>query len=174
MGSGKKLLLIAGILTLLATFVFSWSTFTLGEIQYLYGVGGIYNVIDIFLNGTKYYRSHFRLPEWAIYIIAIVVIWLVASGFVQILGRKSRKLGIIGSIIPLLIGLIILLNVLGIPFTGGFIRILEVFGNTDAAIEGLFPIHIVLPGRVEAIGTYLLILSGILGIIGAKKNKSEY
>lgn len=172
--AGKKLLIIAGISALLATFIFSWSTFPFGEVHYIYGVGGIFNVIDIFTRGPKYYRTRFQLPEWAIYIIAIVVIWLVVSGFVQILGRKSRKLGIIGSIIPLLIGLIILLNVLGIPFTGGFIRILEVFGAADPVIEGLIPLHIVLPGRVEAIGTYLLILSGILGIIGAKKNKSEY
>lgn len=172
--AGKKLLIIAGILTLLATFVFSWSTFAFGEIHYLYGVGGIYNAIDIFTQGPKYYSSHLGLPEWAIYIIAIVVIWLIASGPIQIIGRKSRKAGIIGSIIPLIVGLIILLNVLGIPFTGGLIRIFQVFGNTDAAIEGLFPIHIVLPGRVEAFGLYLLLAGGILGIIGAKKNKSEY
>ena len=171
--SGKKLLTIAGILTLLATFLFSWSTFRFGEIQYMYGVGGIYNVIDIFTIGTKFYRRHLRLPEWAIYIIAIIVIWLVLSGLIQILGRKNRKIGIIGSIIPLIISVIILLNVLGIPFTGGFMRIFQVFGG-EPVIEGLIPLHIVIPGRSEGFGTYLLLIGGILGIIGAKKNKSEY
>ena len=173
MGSGKKLLIIAGILTLLATFVFSWGTFAFGEINYLYGVGGLYNAIDIFTGHTKFYRSHLGLPEWAIYILAIIVIWLVASGFIQLIGRKSRKAGIIGSIIPLIVGLIILLNVVGIPFTGGFIRIFRVFGG-ESIVEGLIPIHIVLPGRVEAFGLYLLLAGGILGIIGAKKNKEEY
>lgn len=174
MASGKKLLIIAGILTLLATFVFSWATFAFGEIHYLYGVGGIYNVIDIFTQGPKYYRSHLGLPEWAIYIIAIVVIWLVVSGLIQILGRKSRKIGIIGSIIPLIVGLIILLNVLGMPFTGALMRIFQVFGASEPVIEGLIPLHIVIPGRVEAFGLYLLLAGGILGLIGAKKNKSEY
>lgn len=173
MGSGKKLLIIAGILTLLATFVFSWSTFRYGEIHYLYGVGGIYNVIDIFTIGTKFYRRHLGLPEWAIYLIAIVVIWLVVSGLIQILGRKSRKIGIIGSIIPLIVGLIILLNVLGMPFTGALMRIFQVFGD-EPLVEGLIPLHIVIAGRVEAFGTYLLLAGGILGLIGAKKNKSEY
>lgn len=173
MSSGKKLLTIAGILTLLATFLFSWATFNYGEIQYLNGVGGIYNVIDIFTKGTKFYRRHFGLPEWAIYVLAIIVIWLVASGFIQLIGRKSRKAGIIGSIIPLIVGLIILLNVVGIPFTGGIIRIFRVFGG-ESIVEGLIPLHIVLPGRVEAFGLYLLLAGGILGIIGAKKNKSEY
>ena len=41
--SGKKLLTAAGILTLLATFLFSWATFAYGEINYLYGVGGLIN-----------------------------------------------------------------------------------------------------------------------------------
>ena len=171
--AGKKLLIIAGILTLLATFLFSWSTFAFGEINYLYGVGGISNAIDILIGGTKYYRTRFQIPEWAIYVIAIIVIWLVASGFIQIIGRKSRKAGILGSIIPLLIGLVILLNALGLPFIGGLIRILEVFGGTPV-IEGLIPLHITILGRPEAIGTYLLLVGGILGLIGAKKNKSEY
>lgn len=172
--SGKKLLTIAGILTLLATFIFSWGTFAFGEIHYIYGVGGIYNVIDIFTKGTKYYRSHFGLPEWSIYVIAIVVIWLVASGPIQLIGRKSRKAGIIGSVIPLLIGLVILLNLFGIPFTGGFIRILQVFGTTEPLVEGLIPLHFSVPGRNETFGIYVLIASGILGLIGAKQNKSEY
>jgi hypothetical protein len=172
--AGKILLIIAGILTLLATFVFSWGTFAFGETHYIYGVGGIYNVIDIFTKGTKYYRTRFQLPEWSIYVIAVVVIWLVASGPIQIIGRKSRKAGIIGSIIPLLLGLVILLNLLGIPFLGGFIRILEVFGTTEPIIEGLIPLHISVPGRNETFGIYLLIVGGILGLIGAKKNKSEY
>jgi len=172
--AGKKLLIIAGILTLLATFIFSWGTFAFGKINYIYGVGGIYNVIDIFTKGTKYYRTRFQLPEWSIYVIAIVVIWLIASGPIQIIGRKSRKAGIIGSIIPLLIGIVIFLNLLGLPFLGGFIRILEVFGTSEPIIEGLIPLHIALPGRPEAFGVYLLIFSGILGLIGAKKNKSEY
>ena len=171
--SGKKLLTAAGILTLLATFLFSWATFVYGEINYLYGVGGLFNAIDILTGHTKSYRLYLGLTDLAIYVIAIVAIWLVASGFIQLIGRKSRIAGIIGSIIPLIVGLIILLNILGFPFTGGFMRIFRIFGG-ESVIEGIIPLHIVIPGRVEAFGLYLLLAGAILGIIGAKKNKEEY
>ena len=67
-----------------------------------------------------------------------------------------------------------MLNAIGIPFTGGFIRVLHVFGDGEPLIEGLIPLHITLPGRTEEVGTYFLLLGGLLGLIGGKVSKPEY
>lgn len=174
MSKGKGLLTAAGILTLIATFLLSWFTFTLGVIQGVNGIGGIKNVIGIFTGGTRYYSRYLSVPSWAIYIIAIIIIWLVASGFLQILGRNKPKIGIIGSIIPFIIGLIIMLSVIGFPFMDYFIRVFHVFGDGGPLVEGLIPLHITLPGRTEEIGTYFLLLGGLLGLIGGKVSKPEY
>lgn len=174
MSKGKGLLITAGILTLIATFLLSWFTFRYDTLQGTNGIGGIKNVIGILTGGTRYYSKYLNLPYWAIYIIAIIIIWLVASGFLQILGRNKPKLGIIGSIIPFLIGLIIMLNAIGFPFMAYFIRVLHVFGDGGPLIEGLIPLHITLPGRTEEIGTYFLLLGGLLGLIGGKVSKPEY
>jgi len=174
MSKGKGLLTAAGILTLIATFLLSWFTFNFGTIHGVNGIGGIKNVIGIFTGGTRYYSKYLNLPSWAIYIIAIIIIWLVASGFLQILGRNKPKIGIIGSIIPFIIGLIIMLNAFGFPFLGYFIRVFHVFGDGVPLIEGLIPLHITLTGRTEEIGTYFLLLGGLLGLIGGKVSKPEY
>jgi len=168
-----KLLLYSGIITLIATFYLSWFTYLFGTINYANGIGGIKDVIEILTGRINYYRSRYG-ETVLIYIMVVVIIWLLASGILQLIGINNYKVGIIGSILPILIGLLILLHSFNIPFTGGFFRLLELFGDSEPFIEGAVPLHIVLPGRTEAFGTYILLLGGILGLIGSIKNKSEF
>jgi len=172
MSKGKNLMLCAGIITLIATFALSWFTIGIHQIFYVYGIGGLKNFLDLFVH-TQNYADYYELPLWAIYILAAILIIILISGALQCYSIKKPVVGLIGSIIPLLIGIIILLN----AFFGilpELIKYLEIFANSSRLIPGLIPFNYVIPGRTESIGTYVLLAGGVLGIIGYKISRDEF
>jgi hypothetical protein len=55
--------------------------------------------------------------------------------------------------------------------------VIYIFGDSEPVLEGVFPFHYALPGRSEAIGIYVLLAGGILGLIGGilpREYKPEY
>ena len=172
MSKGKNLMLCAGIITLIATFALSWFTIGIHQIFYFYGIGGLKNVLDLFVH-TQNYADYYELPLWAIYILAAILIIILISGALQCLGKKKPVVGLIGSIMPLLIGIIILLN----AFFGilpELIIYLDIFADSSRLIPVLIPFNYVIPGRTESIGTYVLLIGGLLGVIAYKISRDEF
>ncbi len=74
MGAGKFLSVLAGILTIVATYVLSWEAFMFFFVRvYVGGIGLIKNLPDMFTNPDAY-ATIFGLDTWVIYIIAVVLI----------------------------------------------------------------------------------------------------
>jgi hypothetical protein len=108
---GKILSIVAGVLTLLATFLFSWYAVDGGGglIYYAGGLGIIKNLPAMFTNAQGL-GTTLGIPSFSLYIIAGIFILFLVSGVLQILGIKSRIPLIIGTVVSLLIGSLIWLG----------------------------------------------------------------
>jgi len=87
MAAGKILSLLAGILTIVATFVLSWVSIP-GPV-YAYGIGIVKNLPAMFTNADAL-GLLLGIPGFAIYIIAGILIVFLLSGIFQLIGIKSR------------------------------------------------------------------------------------
>jgi len=159
MKSGQVLALLSGIITILGTFVFA--IYGVAGAFAGSGIGFITNLGDLFSNAEAI-ALFLGLDVWIIYLLTILFLIFLVSGILQMLGVKSRVLGFIFSLFPLVVGFMIIIffytDILG-PTTAvfTFYFIGEHFGD-------FFPIIVNL-GNV-GLGAYLLVGGGVLGILG--------
>jgi len=163
MAAGKILSLLAGILTIVATFMLSWVSVAVPPTYYAYGIGIVRNLPAMFTNANAL-GVLLGIPEFAIYIIAGILIVFLLSGIFQIIGIKSRVLAIIGSIFVLLIGITTLLGVLNVVVNIDWV--INIFGDSVPIIDGIIPFDLPLGPLVPgSLGLYVLIAGGALGLI---------
>jgi len=160
MAAGKILSLLAGILTIVATFMLSWVSVAGTPTYYAYGIGIVKNLPAMFTNADTL-GGLLGIPGFAIYIIAGILIAFLLSGIFQLIGIKSRALAIIGSIFVLLIGILTLLGVLSIVINIDWV--IYIFGDSVPIIDGIIPFDLVL--GPASLGLYVLIAGGALGLI---------
>ena len=134
MAAGKILSLLAGILTIVATFMLSWVSVSVPPTYYAYGIGIVKNLPAMFTNADALGVT-LGIPGFAIYIVAGILIVFLLSGIFQLIGIKSRALAIIGSIFVLLIGITTLLGVLNIVINIDWI--IYIFGDSVPIIDGI-------------------------------------
>lgn len=152
MGAGKLFCIIGGIITLLATFLFSFAPF-------IYGLGLFLNLPLIFSLGT--------IVE---IIITIVFIIFSLAGLFIILGVKSKAVAIIGSIFALALGVYFMLSFYGVlPLEVAIFTLL--FGHVSL---GAFPLLNTLMLGYAGLGTYLLLVGGVLGLIGGIMGPDDF
>lgn len=158
MESGKILIIIGGVLTLLGTYVFA--IYGAAGLYAGSGIGFILNLPDLFTNADAIAIA----TGWDvifIYVFAILFIVFLASGILQLLGIKNRIVALVFSLFPLAVGAMILIlfytEILG-PTTGIFA--LYFIGEHFA---DFFPIIVNL-GDV-GLGTYFLVAGGVVGLI---------
>ena len=157
MGAGKTLSIIAGFISLIATWLFTLFRFELAEnTYYVSGILGIIRVIYIFVDSIS-----------LIYILGgIFLLIFLFSGVLQLIGVKRRVFAFIGSFLPIFFGIIILLNS---PLMGT----LYVLGDSEPIIQGILPFDVYIAGSSVSLGTYLLIAGGILGFISGCFERGE-
>jgi len=163
MESGKITSLVAGIITILATYVFSWYTMLIPAPVPTFssnGLGIITNLPDLFAY-ADIYGPLLGMPGFAVYIVAGFLIFFLISGIIQIIGIKSRSAVIVGSIMPIAIAIALLFSIGDVLNKVVWIR--NVFGTNPL---GIFPLQI-LPNDLLDIGGYLLLVGGGLGIVAA-------
>ena len=151
MGESKIFYIIGGLVTLLATFLFSFHTYFPG--LYFSSIGLIMNIPTLFTSG-----------DILVIIMAIVFIIFLLSGIFILLGVKSRKLAIIGSLFTIVVGVyFMLVFYVGIPFSQFAFMFLDI-----ALIEGIFPLNISF--GIISIGPILLLAGGVIGLISGIKD----
>ena len=171
MGAGKILILIGALLTLVSTFFFSLFVTPFPGVvtvpgAYGYGIGFIFNVPNILADGANVAAS-IGADVMVMYIVAIVFIVFLLSGILQLIGLASRVVAIIGSIFPIVVGILILLISFGILDFGNYLSLL----TAGALAEGIFPFNLTL-GTVS-LGTYTLLAGGVLGLVGGIMGSSD-
>ena len=108
MGAGKVLALIAGLLTLIGTYVVA--IYGIAGSYAGSGIGFILNIPDLFSNAATY-ATGLSIEIWLFYILVIVFIIFLAAGLLQIIFMKSRIFSILWSLFPLGVSLMFLLLV---------------------------------------------------------------
>ena len=162
METGKILSIVAGVITLLATFLFSWIALDIGgTIYYANGIGIIKNLPNMFSDAESI-GSTLEIPGFAIYIIAIVFIVFLASGVLQILGTKHRAFVGVGTLLSLGIALILLLSTIEVVDTANWTYYM--LGTDEPLIENIIPLKIMGLDTFD-IGLYLLYAGGFVGIV---------
>ncbi|MHA1727370.1 MAG: hypothetical protein ACTSWY_01400 [Promethearchaeota archaeon] len=158
MGAGKTLSIIAGILTLAATFALTWFTDISGN---AYGIGVAKNLIGLFTDTTSWASTLGGIPTWAVYIVGVGAVLILAAGVFQLIGVKSRAMAIIGSLFPLAIGVIVLLARFNV--VAGIIDYLAFCIDPVDLVAGIIPYTFNL--AEVSLGAYILLASGLLGLI---------
>lgn len=154
MGAGKILCILGGIITLVATFVFSFAS--AGSFYYYY--------LGLFLNIGTFFED----VKIDVIIMIIVFIIVMLSGILIILGLKSRVPSIIGGILAIVFAVYFILTVYGILDIANIGKYVEVLKYDKALVEGIIPFDLPLGGEVIdlSLGTYLMLGGGVLGLIG--------
>jgi hypothetical protein len=159
MGAGKVLALIAGLLTLIGTYVVA--IYGIAGSYAGSGIGFILNIPDLFSNAATY-ATGLSIEVWLFYILVIVFIIFLAAGLLQIIFMKSRIFSILWSLFPLGVSLMFLLlvytDILGIK--SAFFALFFIGDQYG----GIFP-FIVNVGGDLALGVYLVLGGGALGLI---------
>jgi len=148
MAFGKILMILGGLITIVATYVFAFYELIPATL-YGWGIGAWAFVPDVFASG-----------EIMLILIEIFIILFLLAGVIQLIGLKSRVVGLIGSLLAL----------------GGFIyfMLIEFSLISSTAIYALLfagvpigplPIHVGV-GSFASLGAYLLAGGAVLGIIG--------
>ena len=159
MGVARVLLIVIGaVLTLLGTYVFA--VFNVGPGFVGSGLGFAMNLPDIIGIDPGADAVVFYL------FLVVFMIWL-ASGVLQLVGIRSRIVGIIFSIFPFTIGLLFVLFM----YTEilGMMTFVFMLFTTGEQFGGVYPILVQLD--VLGLGTYLLLGGGVLGIIGSSMSR---
>jgi hypothetical protein len=157
MKSGQILTLLAGIISILGTYVFA----VYGDPGLVgSGIGFILN-LDILFEQAVPAAASISTPILLYYIFIVLFLIFLGAGVLQIIGVKNRIISLIFSLFPLGVGLgfffLVYTDFLGIKtefFALFFIG--EQYGN-------IFPILLNLGDL--GIGVYVLIAGGVLGVL---------
>ncbi|MHA1508316.1 MAG: hypothetical protein ACTSO6_06400 [Promethearchaeota archaeon] len=154
MALGKIFIILGALLTILGTWVFATILFIPGYVGS--GLGFAMNLPSIIGVDPGADAVVFYL------LLVLFIAWL-ASGVLQLIGLKSRIGGIIFSLIPLAIGLMLIL----LLYTEilGMMSAVFTLMTIGEQIGGFFPILV--PLGDLGLGTYFLLGGGVLGIVGS-------
>jgi len=183
MNTGQKLCIIAAIITLIASYLFYWYSYEYIDIYNVGGMGLLEKYLDLWFN-TNWNAVVLGLPLVFYYgLVGIFTLFLISPILIA-LGTKKRSLALLGSIMPLVIGIMILLYAANIhkllyPYLNSvptFMGFLTVFSDAEPLFRGIpiigeLPMLIQYKNHLEFIGTYVLLGGGVMGLI-AWKNSS--
>ena len=147
MGFGKILCILGGLITIVATYVLAFYAF---PPAYGWGIAAWMFVPAIFSSG-----------DIMIILIEILVILFLLAGLFQLIGAKSRVLGIIGSLLALA-GFIYFMLIEFSLISSTAIYALLFVGEA----LGPLPFHISV-GSFASLGAYVLAGGAVLGLIGS-------
>lgn len=180
MGAGKTLSIVAGVFSLLGVFILNWVNSTTSMV---YGLGGLMGLGDFFENIDTLaflYGMIFgdSFQDWMMYLIAVEVILLGISPILQFVGAKSKAAAIIGSLLPLAVGVIILLISMETFSTEISAKLSLLFAypyiTTEAMVEDIIPFTYGFEGRDEAVGLYALLAGGFLGLVSGFMSRDDF
>ena len=169
------LIVIGAVLTILGTYVFALFdalTFPASGIGFIMNafVGG--NPLFVFLFGSApsfisdpaLYAGVAGIEVWLFWILLIVFLIFCIAGILQLVGLKSRIVGVIFSLFPIGVGVMFLLlfytTILGV-ISGSF----GLFFIGES-IGGFLPIFVDI-GDGIGLGAFFLLGGGVLGLIGS-------
>ena len=157
MALGKIFIILGALLSILGTYVFALFLFWAGVVGS--GLGFAMNLPDIIAIDP----TSLGVDVIIFYVMLVLFIIWLASGVLQLVGLKSRIVGIIFSLFPLGVGIMFML----LFYTDilGLMSALFTFFTIGEHYADVFPI-LVSVGDL-GLGAYFLIAGGALGLVGS-------
>ena len=153
--AGKIIALVAGLLTILGTFFFSLFSVPLN--QYVYGAGGMFNIDDLFIYGVS------GQPDaWISWIVGPILILYLISGFIMLLGMKSKIAAILGSILPLFVSFSLFFAWIDLapPYIAYFATL-----SAEPIIQDFIPFTFEYGFMIIGLGSFIIAVGGILSLV---------
>jgi len=169
MSAGKYLAILAGFLTLIGTYLFSFFGTLPGDVAS--GIGFWQQLFQDASGMISSIVSGLTIPEWGVYILIVIIILFLVSGFLQLIGVKSRIIVILFSLFPLGFGVVLLVNTYTSLLGPNTAFTLSFFGAPQL-IENIIP-YVLNLGDL-GLGTYLLLAGGVFGIVSGILPREEY
>ncbi|MFX0023737.1 MAG: hypothetical protein ACFE9S_15530 [Candidatus Hermodarchaeota archaeon] len=163
----KLLTLLGGIITLVATYLFSWFVVDVaGTLYYGHGLGVLFSLPYTFANAETIALSWGSgVPFFVLYIVGGCLILFLFSGVLILLGTKNRAASIIGAIMPIGIAIAVISGPFSVPP-----NVIDYIQPFSSEALGAFPLHLAIGpsgyNAVVSLGNYLLLGGGILGLVG--------
>ena len=161
------LIVIGAVLSILGTYIFaifdflSYPASGIGFIMNTF-VGGLLG--PSFISAPDLWAGMVGIEIWLFWLLLVVFLIFLVAGILQLVGMKSRIVGIIFSLFPLLVGTMFLLlfftDILG-PISGTFALFF-----VGESIGGFLPVFISIGGST-GLGAFFLVGGGALGLIGS-------
>ena len=161
--AGKIVALIGAILTLVGTYFF---TLVEGPLvgMYVYGAGGMFNIDDMI-------TSAISGGEWQSWILIVAVILYLLSGFIQLLGIKSRIAAFFGSLLPLTVCVLTVLLIAGVGWI--FLLVIFVLG-ADPLVTNVLPVTFEYGFMSFGLGTIIVGLGGLLSLVSVFMSRDDF
>lgn len=155
------LIVIGAVLSICGTYVFAIFYGFPGYVGS--GLGFWMNIPDLFADAALI-AGFAGIEVWLFFVLLFLFLIFTVAGFLQLIGLKSKVVGLIFSLFPLVVGIMFLL--LFYTEILGTISALFAFFFMGEQLAGVYPIFIDLGGGV-GLGAFLLIGGGLFGFIGS-------
>ncbi len=174
---GKHIVLVGSLITLLSTFYFSFAQVTNFDGRTLSsGIGFLFNLPEIWGNPQYWidtFPYYYPNDTMLIYLYSILYLFFIFSGFIQLVGLKSKYVGIFGSCLTIAFGIVLIIyfNDIDIGDIGRLNRFSALFLSSPI-IEGILPLDIPIVNIISfayltiSLGTITLFIGGSLGLVG--------
>ena len=147
MGAGKILMILAGLITIVSTYLLSFYELLPGI--YGWGVGAILFIDEAFTSGDA-----------VVVVVEILIVIFLISGILQFIGAKIRAIGFIGSLFVL--GMFVYFMLIEFQLISSTAIYALLFAGEAI---GPIPLHVSV-GSFAGLGVYLLAGGAVLGLIG--------
>ena len=185
MNTGQKLCIIAAVITAVASYFLYWYSYEYIDLYNVGGMGLIERYLDLWFN-VNWNAVVLGLPLVFYYGVVGLFTLFLLSPILIALGAKKRGFALLGSIMPLIIGVMIILYAMGIHkiiwwfrFISMFMKLLVLFSDAEPLFAGIpflgeIPVTITYKTHFEFIGTYVLIGGGVVGLIAYKNSSPRF
>ena len=171
---GKILAIIGAVLSF-----FGILFFTLidgGGIFFLSGIQGFINIPEMFGTTGDLIALGFGIDKWVIIVIEIIIILYLISWLFQFLGAKFRIFSLLGSILPLIVGIFVFL--IAFEVTADFILnvlLFLVFALAGAPlVEGVIPLDVPLGTSGLTVGSILVLLGALISFASVFMKREDF
>ncbi|MBD3193965.1 MAG: hypothetical protein GF317_02850 [Candidatus Lokiarchaeota archaeon] len=167
MNVGKLLAIIAGLLTIIGSYIFAlYEGLAPNSVA---SAIGLFQGITLAFESADFYSTSLG-GLWIVYLLIILMIIFALSGVFQLIGVKSRAVILIFSLFPLGFGIVVILD-MTMTLNIAHIDYMMLLLTEQPLVDGLLP-YLLNIGNV-GLGTYLIVAGGAIGIVSGMLTRYE-
>ncbi len=140
------------------------------------GIQGFINIPEMFGTNGDILAFGLGVDQWVIIVLELVIILYLISWLFQFIGIKFRIFSLLGSILPLIVGIFVF--IIGLGATGDFIAkvgIFLVFALTGAPlVDDVIPLDVPLGTTGLTLGSILVLVGALVSFVSVFIKREDY